>query len=229
MQPTKRPTGKVQRLILDELEGAIADRGEGACITSDSLAWRLRAVDLGLAPGADLPAGQEPTRSDYVSVCRAARELARRGLVSIDKRTHRNQRDRSAFLWIAAPGSGLEDERRPGLAETVSGLVVNVIEDALAGDPTRGSKSVGCPTGHVSYRWLRRTLSLAVGDKYGQFSNAVRRGIDKAEERGEIVVLRDYTQPPTGWSRRRMVRLFVSLSHSYQTRQQTDETARSVR
>lgn len=228
MQPTKRPTGKVQRLILDELEGAIADRGGDAYLTSDSLAWRLRAVDLGLDPGDDLPPGQEPSRSDYVSVCRAARELARRGLVSIDKRTHRNQRDRSAFLWIAAPGSGLEDERRPGLAETVSRLVAPAIEDALTGDSPRGSKSVGCPAGHVSYRWLAKTLALAVGDKSGRFSHAIRRGIDKAEERGEIRIRRDYRHGATGWSDRRVCS-FVALSYASSTRQQTDETARSVR
>ena len=166
---------------------------------------------MGLDPAADLPSGEEPSRSDYVSVCRAARELARRGLVSIDKRTLRNQRDRSAFLWIAAPSSELEDERRPGLAETVSRLVVPAIKDALSGDPPRGSKSVGCPVGHVSYRWLTKTLALAVGDKHRQFSHAVRRGIDKAEERGEIVVRREYRHGTTGWSDRR-VRSFVALS-----------------
>jgi len=228
MSTTKRPTGKVQRLILDELAQAIADRGEhGAKITSDSLAWRLRAVDLGLDPGADLPPGDRPSRSDYVSVCRAARELARRGLVSIDRQCDFRQRDRRAILWVAPPGT-IEDGRRPGLAETVSKRVVEIVSGALTREPPRGSRSVGCPPGHVSYRWLHRELRREAGDRFGRFAKEITRAIEKAEERQEIVVVRDYRHGATGWSTRR-VALFVALSANCRTRQQTDETARSVR
>ncbi len=224
MKTMKRPTGKVQRLILDELERAIAKRPPGRDhVTSDSVAWRLRAINLGLDPRADLQPGQEPSRSDYVSVCRAARELARRGLVVIDKRAHQNER-RAAFLWIAAPDSTMADERRPGLAETVSRRVVEILSEALSGDPPRGAKSVGCPAGHVSYQWLRKTLSVDAGDRCGEWriAKAVERGIDKAEERGTIVVVRQFKHGANGWSDRR-VRSFVALSDTAPTKQQTDE------
>jgi hypothetical protein len=228
MSTTKRPTGKVQRLILDELAQAIADRGEHrAKITSDFLAWKLRAIDLGLDPGADLPSGDRPSRSDYVSVCRAARELARRGLVSIDRQCDFRQRDRRAILWVAPPGV-IEDGRRPGLATTVSKRVVAIVSGALTGEPPRGSRSVGCPPRHVSYRWLHRELRREAGDRCGQFAKEITRAIDKAEERGEIVVVRDYRHGATGWSTRR-VALFVALSPTTSTRQQAHETARSVR
>jgi hypothetical protein len=228
MTETSKPTGKVQRLILDELNRAIADRGrDRAVITSDSIVWRLRAIDLGLEMGVDLPSGETPSRSDYVSVCRAARELARRGLVSINKRTHQNERDRRAVLWIAPPGV-IEDERRPGLAETVSKRVVEILSGALTGEPPQGSRSVGCPPGHVTYRWLHRELRRVSGDRWGQFAKQITRAIDKAEERGVIVVVRDYRHGTTGWSTRR-VSLFVALSDTFSTKQQFKDSEEYVR
>jgi hypothetical protein len=223
----KRPTGKVQRLILDELERAIADKGlHKAFVTSESLAWRLRAINLGIDwQKQDLPEGETPSRSDYVSICRAARELSRTGAVVIDKRTdwRSGDRNRGAHLWIFPAGTK-EDGRRPGLAETVSRKVVEILSEALSGDPPRGSKSVGCPAGHVSYRWLRKTLAVAAGDRCGEWriAKAVERGIDKAEERGTIVVVRQFKHGANGWSDRR-VRSFVALSDTTPTKQQTDD------
>jgi hypothetical protein len=224
MPETKRPTGKVQRLILDELDLAIADKGTSrAIVSSDDLARRLRAVDLGLDAGADLPPGDRPSRSDYVSVCRAARELARRGLVSIDRQAHWGGRSRAAILWVAPPGV-IEDGRRPGLAETLSNQVVEIVSGALKEfPPGPGSR---CPAGHVHYWRLHRYLRALAGDTCGQFRKQITRAIERAEERGEIVVVRYLGE--TGYASRR-VPYFVALSSMWETRQQTDETARSPR
>jgi hypothetical protein len=187
-----RGLGKVQRVVLEYL------RQQGGPCAVSSIAWSLANVGAGIHE-------RPPSRALRVSVERAARSLARAGLLCTGRRGNWGE-----GLWTVAwlPEQAPPKDLRP--ARIAGSHIERIVLDTLLQmrDPqARTKQSMGfrinldvLDSGAVAYQELVRLVLAALDrrDTYG-IKSSITRAIQRLQARGQIKM--KYERRDNRWKR----------------------------